>query len=167
LEPVVGAKLGTTGISLKAKQTDAADSGRYVATLNLPRAGEWAITVQSGFGVPSTTSVALRAVGAGASPRALSDVDRGRRLFIAKGCFSCHVNTEVTSAPSMSVGPVLTGRRYPAVSLAKFLANPDSNPITQARPTGWVKMPKLGLTDREIASLVAMINNGGRDVSAR
>ena len=166
LEPVVGAKLGTTDISLHAKQTDLADSGRYVATLILPRAGEWAVTIQSGFGAPLTTSVPLRAVEVGASPRALSDVERGRRLFIAKGCFGCHVNTEVTSAPSFGGGPVLTGRRYPVVNLAKFLANPDSNQLTQI-PLGWLRMPNLGLKDREIASLVAMINSGGREISAR
>jgi len=167
LEPVVDAKLGSDAIAVKAKQTNAAESGRYVATLTLPRAGEWTLTIQSGFGVQSTHSVALRAMEAGASPRALSDVERGRRLFIAKGCFTCHVNTEVTSAPSLGVGPELTGRRYPAVYLAKFLANPDSVQLTQLPRTGWVRMPNLGLKERETASLVAMINSGGRDVSAR
>ena len=166
LKPVVGARLGTADISLRAKQTDLADSGRYVATLTLPRAGEWTVTIQSGFGVPLPTSVPLRAVEAGTSPRALSDVERGRRLFIAKGCFGCHVNTEVTNAPSFGGAPVLTGRRYPAVNLAKFLANPDSNQLTQI-PPGWLRMPNLGLTDREIAALVAMINSGAREVSAR
>jgi len=111
--------------------------------------------------------VSLRAMEPGTTPRALSDVERGRRLFIAKGCFTCHVNTEVTTAPSIRVGPELTGRRYPAVPLAKFLANPDSIQLTQLPRTGPFKMPNLGLKEREIASLVAMINGGGRELSAR
>jgi hypothetical protein len=53
------------------------------------------------------------------------------------------------------------------VYLAKFLANPDSNPLTQPPRNSWLKMPNLGLKDYEIASLVAMINRGGREVSAR
>jgi mono/diheme cytochrome c family protein len=176
LEPVVDAKLGSATISVKAKQTHDAlttvplpgpESGRYAATLTLPRAGEWTLSIQSGFGVQSTNTVALHAMEAGASPRALSDVERGRRLFIAKGCFTCHVNTEVTTAPSIGVGPELTGRRYPAVYLAKFLANPDSIRLTQLPRTSWVKMPNLGLKEREIASFVAMINSGGREVSVR
>ena len=167
LEPVVEAKLGNNAISVNAKQTHFAESGRYVATLTLPRAGEWTLTIQSGFGGRSTNNLALRAIEAGETPRALSDAERGRRLFIAKGCFTCHVNTEVTTAPSLGVGPELTGRRYPAVYLAKFLANPDSIQLTQLPRTGWVRMPNLGLKEREIASLVAMINNGGREVSAR
>ena len=84
----------------------------------------------------------------------------------AKGCFTCHVNTEVTNAQSMNIGPDLTGRRYPAEPLAKFLAHPDSIQLTRTtRPGPW-KMPNLGLTEREIASLVAMINTG-RQVSVR
>ncbi|HKW11433.1 MAG TPA: hypothetical protein VJO33_13705 [Gemmatimonadaceae bacterium] len=168
LEPALDAKLGSSTISVKAQaqMSGFAESGRYVATLNLPRAGDWTVTIHSGFGAESATILPLRAVEAGAVPRALSDVERGRRLFIAKGCFTCHVNTEVTTARSVSVGPELTGRRYPAAALAKFLANPDSIQLTQLPRSAWVKMPNLGLKEREIASLVAMINTG-REVSAR
>ena len=164
LEPVVDAKLGSATIVQKAQPLN---SGRYVATLNLPRAGDWTITIHSGFGMESGTTLPLRAVEAGAPSHPFSDVERGRRLFIAKGCFTCHVNTEVTTAPSLSIGPELTGRRYPAVPLARFLASPDSIQLTQVPRTGPFKMPNLGLKEREIASLVAMINSGGREVSAR
>lgn len=163
LQPVIDAKLGRTSIVAKAEPQN---SGRYVATLNLPHAGEWTLTVHSGFGMESGTILPMRVVEAGTAAHMLSDVERGRRLFIAKGCFTCHVNTEVTTAPSLSIGPELTGRRYPAVNLARFLANPDSKQLTQLPRTGPFTMPNLGLKDREIASLVAVIN-GGREVSAR
>ena len=167
LKPSVEAKLGSEMVSLQPPKGVGGKSGRYLATLNLPRGGDWTLTIESGFGVQSPARVALRAIDAGAPSYTLSDVERGRRLFIAKGCFTCHVNTEVTTAPSLNVGPQLTGRRYPPANLARFLANPDSNPLTQIPRPDWVKMPILGLKDREIASLVAMINSGGREVSAR
>ena len=164
LRPSVEAKSRNANVSVSAIPDTGA--GRYVAQLNLPRPGDWIITIHSGFLGSETTLPALRTVSAGTSaPRVLSDVERGRRLFIAKGCFMCHVNTEVTSAPSVRVGPDLTGRRYPAEPLAKFLAHPESMQLTQLPRTGPWTMPNLGLKEREIASLVAMINSG-REMSS-
>ena len=168
LQPRVEAKSGKVDMSVDALPVLGAGSGRYVATLSLPQPGDWTVTIHSGFGAQSEpTLLPLPVVDSRtAPPRAFSDADRGRRLFIAKGCFTCHVNTEVTNAQSMNIGPDLTGRRYPAEPLAKFLAHPDSIQLTRVtRPSPW-KMPNLGLTEREIASLVAMIN-GGRQVSVR
>ena len=165
LEPRVQAKSGGADVSVKALPDNG--TGRYAATLNLSRPGEWTVTINSGFGAQSTALLPLRAIAEGAAPpRALSEVERGRRLFLAKGCYTCHVNTEVTTAPSWSIGPELTGRRYPPEPLARFLAHPESVQLTQLPRTGPFRMPNLGLKDREIASLVAMIN-GGREISAR
>ena len=167
LRPRVEAKAGSVDISVNALAVHDTGTVRYVATLNLSRPGEWTVTIQSGFGGQAATLPPLRAVEQGAAPpRALSELERGRRLFIAKGCFTCHVNTEVTLAPSLRIGPELTGRRYPAEQLAKLLAHPESVRLTQVPRSGPFTMPNLGLKEREIASLVAMIN-GGREVSAR
>jgi hypothetical protein len=164
LSPSVEATLANANVSVSAIPDIGA--GRYVAKLNLSRPGDWIITIHSGFRGSETTLPAIRSVSASSSaPRGLSDVERGRRLFIAKGCFMCHVNTEVTSAPSVRVGPDLTGRRYPAEPLARFLAHPESMRLTQLPRAGSWTMPNLGLKEREIASLVAMINSGG-EVSA-
>jgi hypothetical protein len=59
----------------------------------------------------------------------------------------------------MNVGPALTGRRYPADYLAKFLADP---PIASPRQAGSLGMPNLQLKQPEIAALVAFINTEGR-----
>jgi mono/diheme cytochrome c family protein len=159
LQPSVEATLGNANVVVSAIPDTGA--GRYVAKVNLSRPGDWMVTIQSGFRGSQTTLPPFRTVSAGTSaPRVLSDVERGRRLFIAKGCFTCHVNTEVTSTPSVRVGPDLTGRRYPAEQLAKFLAHPESMQLTQLPRTGPFRMPNLGLKEREIASLVAMINGG-------
>ena len=167
LHPVVEARSGSTKVSVKALAVQDTGLPRYAATLNLSHPGEWTVTIHSGFwGLGEVTLLPLPAVSSGTTPPALSDAERGRHLFMAKGCFTCHVNTEVTTATSMSIGPDLTGRRYPPGPLAKFLARPDSMQLTQLPRGGPFRMPVLGLKDREIASLVAMINTG-RQLSDR
>ena len=52
------------------------------------------------------------------------------------------------------IGPVLTGKRYEAAWLRKFLADPAAN----ATHTGTFRMPNLGLKESEIASLAAFVN---------
>jgi cytochrome c2 len=128
-------------------------NGRYAASITLPSAGEWSITIRSGFGRSDLTLLPLTVVPAGASlARPVRDVDRGRQLFVAKGCETCHVQIEV--------GPKLDGKRFDSTYIAGFLANPT--PPQPGKPA----MPNLGLQQREIASLVAYLN-GNRVVGAR
>ena len=167
LHPVVEARSGSTNISVKALAVPDSGLPRYAAILDLSHPGEWTVTIHSGFwGKGEVTLLPLPVVSSRTTPRALSDAERGRRLFMAKGCFTCHVNREVTTAEGLKVGPDLTGRRYPPEALAKFLARPDSMQLTQLPRNGPFRMPVLGLKDREIASLVAMINTG-RQLSDR
>ena len=162
LQPRIEAKSGSLELTVAATPVGA--SGHYVAPVNLPRAGEWTLTIYSGFGPSKATLVPLRAVDAhdGATP-AITPRERGRRLFIAKGCFTCHVNSEATDQRGLAVGPELTGRRYPPDYLAKFLADPAA--MRPTTPVGW-QMPNLALKDREIASLVAFLN-ADRQLSER
>ena len=128
-------------------------SGHYTASITLPSAGEWSITIRSGFGKSDLTLLPLTVVATGAGlARPVSDVDRGRRLFVAKGCETCHVQ--------IGVGPKLDGKRFDSTYIAGFLANPT--PPDPGKPA----MPNLGLRQREIASLVAYLN-GNRVVGAR
>ena len=119
-------------------------SGHYTASITLPSAGEWSITIRSGFGKSDLTLLPLTVVATGAGlARPVSDVDRGRRLFVAKGCETCHVQ--------IGVGPKLDGKRFDSTYIAGFLANPT--PPEPGKPP----MPNLGLQQREIASLVAYL----------
>ena len=43
------------------------------------------------------------------------------------------------------------------MDLAKFLADPERSPLASAN-TGQLRMPNLGLRDREITALVAHLN---------
>lgn len=136
----------------------AAGRGRYTATLNLPRPGDWTITIHSGFGASRVTLLPITVIAAGAQPPVLTDTDRGQRLFVGKGCVTCHVHRDV-AAESGKAGPELSGRHFPADYLAQFLADPAK--VLRAR--GSTKMmPNLQLKPREIASLVAFLNRDGQ-----
>src|SRR5439155_16151598 len=113
LRPSVTARSGATELAVPAVGTTVA--GTYRAAVTLPRAGEWTITVHSGFGDGATTLMPLSAVAStAAAPRPLAAPDRGLRLFVAKGCVTCHVHGETRAWSSIAVGPELTGRRYVA-----------------------------------------------------
>lgn len=141
-------RLSTTGT------VSTASTGRYVARITLPAAGEWSITLRSGFGASDVTLLPLTVVQPGASlTTPLADADRGRRLFVAKGCVTCH--------EQLAIGPRLEAKRFDVAYISGFLANPPTTPSKGTSP-----MPKLGLQQREIASLVAFLNSD-RQVSRR
>jgi hypothetical protein len=149
LQPRVEARTG--GVTAEANATPGRGEGQYVASLTLPRAGDWTITIHSGFGNSRVTLLPLRAIAVGgALPQPLSESERGRRLFVAKGCLTCHVHGDVENSGVVAVGPELTGRRLPPDYLKQYLAKPAG------------KMPNLDLKPQEIAALAAFINGGGQ-----
>ena len=156
LSPSISIQSGSTKSSIPAKATGKA--GQYAASVTVPRAGDWTITVNSGFGPSKTTMMPIKAVDAGAAaPPALTDADRGLRLFVAKSCTSCHVRGPL-GTDGFKVGPELTSKRYVADAAAKFLADPERSPLT-APKAGDQRMPNLNLKDREIAALVSFLNS--------
>lgn len=81
-------------------------------------------------------------------------VSRGRALFLAKGCASCHLHEEVVVAWSTQEGPNLTDYAKTIQFLELWLADPaDVNPKTT--------MPSLGLDAKEIAALAAFLHADG------
>ena len=129
------------------------EKGAYRGTITVPDTGHWQLTIQSGFGRSKTTLLPIAAVDASHARVLLTDVERGRRLFAAKGCVTCHVHGGVGIAGDVQQAPNLTDRRFPADYLARFLADPSIKPPT----TSW-RMPNLQLKQAEITSLVAFIN---------
>jgi mono/diheme cytochrome c family protein len=132
-------------------------TGGYRATITVPQPGEWQLTINSGFGRSRTILLPLRAIESTARPPApLEEPERGRVLFAAKGCVTCHVHGGVDITGDMAgAGPDLTGRRFPGAYLEQFLADPSIKPPTA---TNGVRMPNLALRRTEIASLIAFIN---------
>ncbi len=149
----VTARSGTAKVDVNAKATG--QWGVYAATLTLPNAGDWSLTVESGFGKSRVASIPMRALEAGTKtlPVMAAD-DRGRRLFVAKGCVTCHTHSDA-KADLGNAAPELTGKKFAPTYLAEFLANPSIKPPTVKDLT----MPNMHLKQQEISALVAFINS--------
>ena len=158
LTPAILITSGDVETTVRARATS--ERGHYVATVTVPRAGEYTMRIHSGFMNTQNALLPIRAVAAGApAPRALADAERGHQLYFAKGCVTCHVRG--SEGGELKVGPELTGRRYPPEYVAKFLDDPESSPLSKATNNG-NRMPKLDLKQQEIASLVAFLNSEGK-----
>lgn len=165
LRPFIVARNGSARVEATTGTTP---DGHYSATMTLPRDGAWTIDIRSGFmnSTMTTPLMPLRVVAAGTpAPPPMPDALRGKHLFVAKGCVTCHVHPETEEWQSVSAGPNLTGRRYVPEVLAAFLDDPDKSPLSQTPKSGiggatYVRMPKLGLDPREITALVAFVNGG-------
>ena len=160
LSPSVTATNGRTEV---AGVVTPGATGHYSSRVTFPAAGDWAITVRSGFMNAQIRLPSVRALAVGAAaPPALPPAERGKRLFVAKGCVTCHVHGATASLgyTSLAVGPELTPKRYEAAYLRRFLIDPSI-----ARTPGRAEMPVLGLSNAELTSLVAFIN-ADRSVAA-
>ncbi|MGQ0639328.1 MAG: c-type cytochrome [Gemmatimonadaceae bacterium] len=145
-------------VSVAAKPTVQRSS--YAATLTLPNAGDWTITIEPGFGKTKGKLLPLRAVAAGSQTfPSYSPAERGQRLFVAKGCVTCHTHGDSKSEIGSPAVPDLTDRTFAPSYLADYLANPKIKP--PANQQGW-QMPNMQLKQPEIAALVAFINSDRR-----
>lgn len=144
-----------SGQTIREAAVSGENTGRYSVTFTLPRPGTWTITIRSGFGNNAVTLRPLPVVNPGRVAASDPPADRGLRLFVAKGCVTCHVHPDVAGSGEVKVGPDLTGRRFDADYLRRFLADP--NIATTRGPDGFA-MPNLDLAPVEIAALTAFIN---------
>ena len=157
LSPVVTARSGSSKIESRAAR---ASNGGYRAELTVPRAGEWRVEIESGFGNSKGFLLPIKALDAADRlPAPLADAERGRVLFAAKGCVNCHVHRNVDLRGIMSdFGPELTTRRFAVQYLSAFLADPSIKPPDGDKP----RMPKPDLRTADIAPLIAFINAESR-----
>ena len=149
----VEARLGARVV--RAIPMPAGRRGMYTATITLPQAGSWTLTIDSGHGSSGARNVSLAAIASGHPPPVFTEVERGQRLFAAKGCMTCHVHADVPTIQSAAVGPRLTGRRFDPEWLRGQLANP---PRAAAADEPGAQMPDLDLSSAEIDALVAFLN---------
>ena len=161
LKPTVVARSGLRTVHATAWQTPT--EGSYRVSITVPKAADWEITIDPEFGPSKAKLLPLKAIDATHTVAALSAADRGRQLFAAKGCVSCHVHRAVDIQTPMQAGaPDLSDRRFAADYLTKFLADPSIKPPS----TNAGSMPNPVLRAPEIASLVAFINSE-RKLSSR
>lgn len=129
--------------------------GEYAVSLTLPEPGDWTFTIRSGFGPSDLTLLPIRAIAPDMpAPAPLTNAERGKRLFVAKGCVTCHVHA-TTNEKSIVPGPELTHKRFEVDHLKGWLANPSRR--TASMYSG-LEMPNLHLKSQEIAALVSFLN---------
>jgi hypothetical protein len=167
LRPTLEARAGSRRITGTTWAFDEDGQKGYRGTITFPQPGVWQVTINSGFGRSRAVLFPWRVVDSVTTVRGtveehlkkngiqpLSEPERGRRMFAATGCVTCHTHRDVPITGEVSAfGPDLSNRRFPADYLAQFLANPSIKP-----PTNGKQMPSLGLREKDIAPLIAFIN---------
>jgi hypothetical protein len=167
LQPTLEARAGSRRVKGMTWAFEEDGERGYRGRITFPEAGDWQVTIHSGFGESRAVLVPWRVVNPRAPVRGtveehlqtigirpFDEVERGRRMFAAAGCVTCHVHRAVDIRGQASAfGPDLTDRRFPADYLARFLADPSIKPPTNGR-----SMPNLALRAKDIAPLVAFIN---------
>lgn len=171
LEPRIEARSGWRVV--RGRTSRFIERGRpgYRGALVLPSAGDWQITIESGFmrsravllpmPVLDTVTemrgtVAAHLASLGVAPA--SAWEAGRRTFAARGCVTCHDHALAgTGGELASFGGDLSSRRFPAGYLASFLKDPSVRAGRDGR-----RMPDLELREDEIARLVAFLHGEER-----
>lgn len=167
LEPTLEARSGSRRVKGTTWAFEEDGETGYRGTIAFPEPGEWQVTILSGFGRSRAVLIPWRVVDSIRPIRgtveehlatigvpAFSEVERGRRMFAAKGCVTCHVHRDVPIQGELKdFGPELTERRFAADYLARFLADPSIKPPSEGK-----RMPNPSLREKDIARLVAFIN---------
>jgi hypothetical protein len=175
LRPTIEARAGSRRVTGRTWAFEEDGESGYRGSIAFPEPGLWQVTINSGFGRSRAVLIPWRVVDSvtpvrgtveshlqqmGIAP--FSEAERGRRLFVALGCVTCHVHRAVDIAGEVSdLGPDLTDRRFPPDYLARFLVDPSIKPAT-----GGKRMPNLSLREKDIKPLVAFIN-AGQGVTSR
>lgn len=100
---------------------------------------------------------------------AASGPDRGRALFVAKGCIGCHVKADdpmLRDYQEMRVGPELTGRSFPVDFLVQKMT--DAASLRPAQPRFGARqavMPQLEVSEAEARAIASYLN--ARSVASR
>lgn len=124
-------------------------AGTYAVTFTAPAAAQVFLTIKSGFGNSDLRLYPQTVVARGAQHPALAEAERGRMLFVAKGCNACHANADLADRPDnqqIAVGPELGGRRLTRQYVVQKIRNPASQ-----------VMPDLGLSDAEAGAIAAFL----------
>lgn len=176
LKPTLEARAGSRRVTGTTWAFSEDGERGYRGRITFPERGVWQVTIHSGFGRSRAVLIPWRVVDSGTAVRGtveahlqkrgiapFSEPERGRRMFAAMGCVTCHVHNAVDIAGEVSdFGPDLTDRKFPPGYLARYLADPSIKPATNGKT-----MPSLALREKDIAPLVAFINAERRRVTSR
>jgi cytochrome c2 len=167
LSPTLEASNGSRRVTGTTWTFESDGRAAYRGTIVFPEPGDWQVTINSGFGQSKAVLIPWRVVDSAGPVRgtveehlaklgvaSLSEAERGRRMFAALGCVTCHVHRDVGITGQLSgFGPDLSNQRFAPDYLAHFLSDPSIKP-----PIDGKRMPNLALKDKDIANLIAFIN---------
>jgi len=131
-------------------QEDGTYTVTFTAPAPAPAADGLVLTLQSGFGNSELHLYPVAVVASGASRPPMALAERGQALFVAKGCNTCHANSDLSSRPDnteLTVGPALGSRHLPSQLVIQKVKHPASE-----------TMPDLRLTDAEAAAIAAFVS---------
>ena len=141
---------GKDEVSIPAVARSAPGGGTYAATFTAPSVDQVFLTIKTGFREAELRLYPQPVVASGSASRPpMAAADRGRVLFVAKGCNSCHANTDLANRPDnqeIAMGPALGGRRL----ARQYVVQKLTKPASQA-------MPDLGLSPAEVLALAAFL----------
>ena len=152
LQPQVAVRIGDDEVTLPAR--NGGRRGLYTSVFRVRKAGEAAITIRTNFNRAEVELIPVPVIAANAARPSLPVREVGRRLYVAKGCVSCHTHADVRPTNAVGGAPDLTERRYAAPYLGKLLENPSA----VLKTNGTIGMPALELKPHEIAAITAFIN---------
>jgi cytochrome c551/c552 len=147
------------GTTVPAVARGGGAAGTYAVTFTAPVAERVFLTIRSGFMANELQLYPQPVVAAGGSRASLSLSDRGQVLFVAKGCNTCHINTDLADRPAnpaLTVGPALGGRHLAREYVFQKIKNPTSQ-----------IMPDLGLSDGDAAAIAAFVSGDRAAASGR
>lgn len=144
-----------------AERTDR--PGVYRATFTVPETESLRLRVDGDFNGWTVDLLPVAVRGSGAARPASNDAsvlqDRGRALFVAKGCIGCHVKQDdpaLSDYQKMHEAPELTGRGYPTDWLVQKITNPAS--VRDGQRVAGFAMPRLEVSVAEAQAIAGYIN---------
>ena len=128
--------------------------GTYRAEITPKGSAPASVDIRTGFGDANLALLPIPVLAAGATPVKQALHERGRDLFVAKGCVSCHTHSAVKAGKSAEFlkAPDLTTVRYTPEYLRAFITDP-----TIKTPTMPLRMPALGLKPDELNAVVSFL----------
>ncbi len=142
----------------RVEATPTRNPGEYTATITPDDVGRATLQLHGDGRFEDVSLRPLNVVAQGAPTPALAAYERGRDLYVAKGCVTCHVkadDAEMTERRSVRVGPDLGGRSFDPQWLALKISDPAVNRV---RFNEYTVMPKLELSAADVGALVSYLN---------
>ncbi len=126
--------------------------GLYTGELNFPSTGMWNWEIKTGWPGPTAMPQIEVLDSADGQARETTDYRKGARLFVAKGCITCHRNARAGLAKlrSLQIGLDLTNYSASTTFLQRWLTDPRN-----VKPES--RMPDPNLSEDDITALTSFL----------